>query len=192
MWLVVGLGNPGSKYQLNRHNIGFLCVDYWLESLGNSNPKWKKDHHSENITFDFEGEKICVVKPQTFMNLSGQAVQSLMTFYKIPLQNVIVIHDEIDQPYGAMKIHKNRGHAGHNGIRNISQVLGNADYGRLRLGVGRPAHPEMNVADYVLQNFTPEEMRGMPEFLSRGCDALEMMIKDGVDKAATLFNGTGK
>jgi peptidyl-tRNA hydrolase, PTH1 family len=192
MWLIVGLGNPGSKYQMTRHNIGFLCLDYWLESLGNKSPRWKKDHHSENLTFDFESEKICVVKPQTFMNLSGQAVQSLMTFYKIPLNKVIVIHDEVDQPFGAMKVHKNRGHAGHNGIRNISQVLGNTDYGRLRLGVGRPTNPEIQVGDFVLQNFSSEELGKMPEFLGRGCDALEMMVKEGVDKAATMFNGTGK
>lgn len=189
MWLIVGLGNPGPKYQLNRHNIGFLCLDYWLESLGNSSPRWKKDHSSENLTFDLEGEKVCIAKPQTFMNLSGQAVQSLMTFYKIPIQKLIVIHDEIDQPFGAMKVHKNRGHAGHNGIRNISQLLGSADYGRLRLGVGRPPTPEMGVADYVLQNFSKEELQGMPDFLDKGCDALEMVIKEGVDKAATLFNG---
>ncbi len=188
MFLVVGLGNPGSKYQLNRHNIGFLCLDYWLESLGNTAPRWKSDHDSLNLTMELEGDKICLVKPQTFMNLSGQAVQSLMAFYKIPLANVIVIHDEIDQPYGAMKIHKNRGHAGHNGIRNISQLVG-MDYARLRLGVGRPPNPEFNVADYVLQNFSKEEMNKMPEFLSLGCDALEMIIKEGVDKASTIFNG---
>lgn len=189
MFLVVGLGNPGSKYQLNRHNIGFLCLDYWLESLGNKNPSWKDSHHSLNLTFDFEGEKICVVKPQTYMNLSGQAVQSLMAFYKIPLQNIIVIHDEIDQPYGALKVNKNRGHAGHNGIRNISQLLGTNDYARLRLGVGRPPHPEMNVADYVLQNFSKEELAAMPDFLHKGCDALESIIQNGVDRAAALFNG---
>ena len=188
MFLVVGLGNPGSKYQLNRHNIGFLCLDYWLESLGHKSPRWKSDHDSLNLTLELDGEKICLVKPQTFMNLSGQAVQSLMAFYKVPLQNLIVIHDEIDQPFGAMKIHKNRGHAGHNGIRNISQLVG-MDYARLRLGVGRPAHPEMNVADYVLQNFSKEELQGLPEFLDKGCDALEHMIKDGVEKTATLFNG---
>ncbi len=189
MWLIVGLGNPGQKYQMNRHNVGFLCLDYWLESLGQSSPRWKKDHHSENLTFEFENTKICVVKPQTFMNLSGQAVQSLMAFYKIPLQNLIVIHDEIDQPYGILKVNKNRGHAGHNGIRNITQVLGTMDYARLRLGVGRPANPEFSVADYVLQNFSVNEMQSMPEFLSKSCDALEMMIKEGVDKASTLFNG---
>lgn len=191
MWLVVGLGNPGKKYQLNRHNIGFLCIDYWMESLGNSSPKWKTDHNSENLTFEFEGEKICVVKPQTYMNLSGQAVQSLMAFYKISLDKLIVIHDEIDQPFNAIKVNKNRGHAGHNGIRNISQLVG-MDYARLRLGVGRPANPEFNVADYVLQNFSTEELKSLPEFLSKGCDALEMMIKEGVDKTATLFNGNGK
>jgi PTH1 family peptidyl-tRNA hydrolase len=189
MWLVVGLGNPGTKYKLNRHNIGFLCIDFWVEALGHSNPRWKTDHQSENFTFEWEGEKICVVKPQTYMNLSGESVQSLMAFYKIPKERLIVIHDEIDQPFNAMKIHKNRGHAGHNGIRSISQLLGSNDYARLRLGVGRPIEPQMSVADYVLQNFSREELENMPAFLNRGCDALEMMIKKGVDQAATHFNG---
>lgn len=189
MWLIVGLGNPGTKYQMNRHNIGFLCIDYWLKSLGNKSPHFKNDHNSENLTFSFEGEKICVVKPQTFMNLSGQAVQSLMAFYKVPLQNLIVIHDEIDQPFGVLKIHKNRGHAGNNGIRSISQTLGNTDYARIRLGVGKSPNPEISVADHVLQNFSSEEMQQLPEFLSKGCDALEMMVKESVDKAASIFNG---
>lgn len=174
---------------MNRHNVGFLFLDYWLNSLGNDSPRWKKDHHSENLVFEFEGEKICVVKPQTFMNLSGQAVQSLMAFYKVTLDKIIVVHDEIDQPFNTLKVNKNRGHAGHNGIRNITQLLGTMDYARLRLGVGRPANPEFNIADYVLQNFSADEMQKMPEFLSKGCDALEMMIKEGVDKASTLFNG---
>jgi PTH1 family peptidyl-tRNA hydrolase len=187
MYLVVGLGNPGTKYSLNRHNIGFMLIDHWLTTLGISSPRWKKDFQSENLVFEIEGQKICAVKPQTFMNLSGESVQSLMAFYKIPLQNLIVIHDEIDQPFGAFKIHKNRGHAGHNGIRNISQLLG-PDYARLRLGVGRPQVPEMNVADYVLQNFSIEELTQMNHFLDKGCEALEKMISDGVEKAATLYN----
>ena len=86
MYLVVGLGNPGTKYSLNRHNIGFMLIDYWLTTLGNSNPRWKKDFQSENLVFELEGQKICAVKPQTYMNLSGESVQSLMAFYKIPLQ----------------------------------------------------------------------------------------------------------
>jgi PTH1 family peptidyl-tRNA hydrolase len=189
MWLIVGLGNLGQKYRLNRHNIGFLLVDFWVESLRDSNPRWKSDHQSENALFDWQGERICVAKPQTYMNLSGEAVQSLMAFYKIPKEKLIVIHDEIDQPFSAFKIHKNRGHAGHNGIRNISQLLGSNDYARLRLGVGRPLEPQMSVADFVLQNFSKDELSQMPSFLEKSCKALEMMIKEGVEKAASLFNG---
>ncbi len=189
MHLIVGLGNPGPKYKLNRHNVGFLFLDYWLESLGNASPRWKSDHHSEYLTFDFEGKKVGVVKPQTYMNLSGQAVQSLMTFYKVEREHLIVIHDEIDQPFNQIKIHRNRGHAGHNGIRHISQILGSSDYTRLRLGVGRPPNPEMNVADYVLQNFSKEELLALPDFFHKGCDALEMILLEGFAKAATVFNG---
>jgi len=188
MKLVVGLGNPGPKYHLNRHNIGFLCLDFWLESLGVASSRWKSDSQAEHVSFEFEGQKVVLLKPQTYMNLSGQAVQSTLAFYKIPLQNLVVIHDEIDQPFGAIKIHKNRGHAGHNGIRSISQLLGSNDYARLRLGVGRPANPEMSVADYVLQNFSKSEMDSLPAFLERSCDALEAILQSGVDKAASNFN----
>jgi PTH1 family peptidyl-tRNA hydrolase len=187
MFLIIGLGNPGKQYSLNRHNIGFMLLDYWVESLKIPQNRWKNENQSEFMTFDFEGKKLGLVKPQTYMNLSGQAVQPFMSFYKIPMENLIVVHDEIDQAFGSMKINKNRGHAGHNGIRNISQLLG-PNYARLRLGVGRPPHPEMNVADYVLQNFSKEEMSQMSQFLDKGCEALETMLESGPDIAATKFN----
>jgi PTH1 family peptidyl-tRNA hydrolase len=187
MFLIVGLGNPGKQYSLNRHNIGFMLLDHWVEKLRIPQNRWKSENQSEFISLDHKGTKVGLVKPQTYMNLSGQAVQPFMSFYKIPMENLIVVHDEIDQPFGAMKIHKNRGHAGHNGIRNISQLLG-PNYARLRLGVGRPPHPEMNVADYVLQNFSKEEMAQMPQFLDKGCEALETMLESGTDMAATKFN----
>lgn len=187
MHLIVGLGNPGKQYALNRHNIGFMLLDYWIQSLKIATSRWKNEYNSEFMSFDWEGKKIGLCKPQTYMNLSGESVQALMSFYKIPMENLIVIHDEIDQPFGAMKIHKNRGHAGHNGIRHISQLLG-PNYARLRLGVGRPPHPDMSVADYVLQNFSKSELEQMNQFLDKGCDALESMLEEGVDKAATKFN----
>ncbi|MEN0057370.1 MAG: aminoacyl-tRNA hydrolase, partial [Bdellovibrio sp.] len=123
------------------------------------------------------------------MNLSGESVQPLMGFYKIPMEHLIVIHDDIDQAFAQMKIHKNRGHGGHNGIKSISGLLGTADYLRLKLGVGRPANPNIPVADYVLGKFTKEEMATLPDFLNKSCDAIESLITEGVQKASTRFNG---
>ena len=122
------------------------------------------------------------------MNLSGESVQPLMGFFKIPLDHLIVIHDEIDQPFGQMKIQKNRGHGGHNGIKSITGLMGTMDYTRLRLGVGRPENPQFNVADYVLGKFTQDEFSQLPDFLNKAGDALEAIMNDGVQKASTKFN----
>lgn len=186
MWLIVGLGNPGAKYELTRHNIGFMAVDYLHRSLGA--PKPKSDFKGLVNRFRWEDQEIVTLQPQTYMNLSGDSVRPLMDFYKISLEQLIVVHDEVDQPFAKMKLQKNRGHGGHNGIRDISAKMASADYVRLRLGVGRPADPRFSVADYVLQNFSEDEMRAMPEFLNKACDALEAVIFQGLQKASTAFN----
>lgn len=186
MWLIVGLGNPGGEYKLTRHNIGFMAVDYLLQGLGN--PPIKNQFKAEVAQTKIGDHSVIICKPQTFMNLSGESVQPLMGFYKIPLDHLIVIHDDIDQAFEQMKIHKNRGHGGHNGIRSISGLLGSADYIRLKLGVGRPENPKFPVADYVLGKFTKEEFEKMPTVLNKGLDALESIIQDGVQKASTKFN----
>jgi PTH1 family peptidyl-tRNA hydrolase len=111
-----------------------------------------------------------------------------MGYYKIPIEHLIVIHDDIDQPFNQMKIHKNRGHGGHNGIKSISQLLGTQDYARLKLGVGRPENPNFPVAEYVLGKFSKEEFEKMPDFLNKGIDAVEAIILDGIQKASTKFN----
>jgi PTH1 family peptidyl-tRNA hydrolase len=186
MWLIVGLGNPGSQYQLTRHNIGFMAVDFFLGDKKSSLEK--KEFKSFFYKTKTQNTDLFLLKPQTFMNLSGDAVLEITQFYKIPLSNIIVIHDEIDQPFGKMKIQKNRGHGGHNGIRDISAKLGSSDYVRLRLGVGRPPHANMNVADYVLQKFNQDEFADLPNFLEKSVQALESIILDGFDKAASKFN----
>jgi len=186
MWLIVGLGNAGGEYKLTRHNIGFMAVDYFLQGVGN--PPTKNQFKAEINQVSWQGHQLLFCKPQTFMNLSGEAVQALLGFYKIELDHLIVIHDDIDQPYGQMKIHKNRGHGGHNGIRSISALLGTADYLRLKLGVGRPENPQHNVADYVLGKFSSEEQKSLSDFLNKSGDALEALIQDGLQKASTKFN----
>lgn len=186
MWLIVGLGNPGSDYQLTRHNIGFMAVDFFLGDKKNSLEK--KEFKSFLYKTKSQNSDLLFLKPQTFMNLSGNAVLEITQFYKIPLAQIIVIHDEIDQEFGKIKIQKNRGHGGHNGIRDISAKLGSSDYLRVRLGIGRPPHPNMDVADYVLQKFSKEEFAELPNFLEKSVRAIESLILDGFQIAATKFN----
>ncbi|MBX3032286.1 MAG: aminoacyl-tRNA hydrolase [Bdellovibrionaceae bacterium] len=186
MWLIVGLGNPGTKYALTRHNIGFMAVDYLLRSL--EAPANRTDFKALVNKFKWEGEEVVTVQPQTYMNLSGDSVRPLMDFYKIPLEKLIVVHDEVDLPFGKMKLQKNRSHGGHNGIKDITAKMASQDYLRVRLGVGRPSDPRFNVADYVLQKFSDEEMAAMPAFLNRATDAIEALIFEGLAKAGNRFN----
>lgn len=186
MWLVVGLGNPGSKYALTRHNIGFMALDLWAEGYNARN--WKEEHRAHTTRITLKDTQVLLVKPMTYMNLSGESVQALMNFYKIDLDKLIVVHDDIDQDFNKIKLHKNRGHGGHNGIRDITEKLSTADYMRVKLGVGRPTHPSMQVADYVLQRFSEQEQSELSDFLNRSGDAIESIIFDGLSKASTKFN----
>jgi PTH1 family peptidyl-tRNA hydrolase len=193
MWIVVGLGNPGTKYSLNRHNVGFMALDAYCASVASAGgrigpaPKWKDEKQALVTRLKMENVEVLFVKPQSYMNNSGIPVQALMHFYKIPLENLIVLHDEIDIGFGAIKIQKNRGPGGHNGLKSINEKLGTQDYVRLKLGVGRPSHPGMDVASYVLQDFSSEEQTHLHDFLSVAGDAVESLIFDGYDKAATKF-----
>jgi PTH1 family peptidyl-tRNA hydrolase len=189
MWIVVGLGNPGAKYAMNRHNVGFMALDAYCASVaaGTQLPKWKDEKQALVTRLKMDDVDVLFVKPQTYMNKSGDSVQALMHFYKIPIENLIVLHDEIDIGFGALKIQKNRGPGGHNGLKSINEKLGTQDYVRLKLGVGRPPHPGMDVASFVLQDFNPEEQSHLHDFLAVAGDAVEALIFDGYDKAATKF-----
>jgi PTH1 family peptidyl-tRNA hydrolase len=192
MWLVVGLGNPGSKYALHRHNIGFMAVDL-LVRRNNASERSEQKALTYHITLENKetktSEKIIACKPQTFMNLSGDSIRALCDFYKINTEKVIVLHDEIDQPFATLKVQTQRGHGGHNGVRDTHEKLGHNKYVRIRLGVGRPADPRFEVADYVLSNFSKEEMAALPDFLNLGLAALETIVFKGYEKAANQFNG---
>ena len=190
MYLIVGLGNPGQKYSLNRHNVGFMACDYWLKSLNGSD--YRDEHKALTKKFKIDEQDILLAKPQTFMNKSGESVVDLMNFYKIPQQNLLVIHDDIDLPFGTMKIHFNRGPGGQNGVKNISELLGSNEYTRLKLGIGRPTHPDFAVSDYVLGNFPKDEIVLMDQYLEKACDAIECFIFEGTNKASTNFNGAVK
>ncbi len=188
MWLIVGLGNPGAKYLLTRHNIGFMALDSFTASIGDLPSR--EERKAVTCRFKLDDEEVLLVKPQTFMNKSGESVQALMDFYKIDLAHLIVLHDDIDQPFGSLKIQKNRGPGGHNGLKSLNEQLGTQDYIRLKLGIGRPQgqQAKMDVADYVLQKFSEAEQGMLTEFLDRAGDAMECIVFEGFEKAATRFS----
>jgi PTH1 family peptidyl-tRNA hydrolase len=154
--LVVGLGNPGKEYTNTRHNAGFLVIDAMAKSLNLESTADKKSN-SEIFTLNLNDEKILLVKPQTYMNNSGQTVRSLVDFYKVPHQNIIIVHDEKDIPLGEFKIQTNRGAAGHNGVQSIIDQLGTKNFTRIRVGVGPKEGGIEKIVDYVLQKFSKEE-----------------------------------
>lgn len=188
MWMIVGLGNPGAKYAFNRHNIGFLIADLIHESFGR--PTWKSQDKAQVCKVDINGQSCLLVKPQTFMNLSGTSVIPLLNYYKIPIEKVCVVQDDIDQAFAQIKLQQNRGHGGHNGIKNITELLGHANYIRLKVGVGRPSIAKMDVADWVLQNFSSDEMSTLPKLLELSIQAIEALMLQGYPKASSRFNGT--
>ncbi len=154
MYLLVGLGNIGKKYEKTRHNFGFLALDSIISEYNLS--KSAEKFQSEVFTGEIGENKIIAIKPQTFMNNSGISVQGASSFYKIPPENIIVFHDEIDIKLGEIRVKKGGGHAGHNGLKSIDEKIGK-DYWRFRLGVSRPSNPEYEVSDYVLSKFTKDE-----------------------------------
>ena len=154
--LIVGLGNPGNEYSLTRHNVGFMTVD----ALATQDTVWKKEKNALTARIEADGVKIILVKPQTFMNNSGDAVGPLMAFYKIPLENLIVIHDDMDLKLGTVREKVGGGSAGHNGIKSIDAAVGNA-YRRIRIGIGHPRdfESQINPADWVLGKFDDEQLK---------------------------------
>ena len=195
MFLVVGLGNPGAKYLLNRHNIGFMALDRYFESAG-GRPTWKEERKALVARAKITGQggtahDVIFVKPQTFMNLSGESVRALMDFYKIDLDHILIVHDELDIPYGAIRVQRNRGAGGHNGLKSLNEQLGSQDYTRLKLGVGKPPDKRWDIANWVLSNFFEDEAPHLPEFLDVAGDAIESFILDGFQKTATRYTRDG-
>ena len=154
--LIVGLGNPGNEYKNTRHNVGFMAIDY----LAPKDANWKKEKNALTTRAEIDGVNVILVKPQTFMNNSGDAVGPLMTFYKIPLENIVVIHDDMDLKLGNMREKVGGSSAGHNGIKSIDNAIGN-EYRRIRIGIGHPRDFEsvINPADWVLGKFDAEQLK---------------------------------
>ncbi len=182
--LIVGLGNPGPKYTWTRHNAGFMVLDRLAQLAGIS--VTKKNFSGLYGEGSWLGERLLLLKPQTFMNLSGRAVAEALRFHKLTLADLVVIHDDLDIPFGSLKLKEGGGHGGHNGLRSLVQELGGNGYLRLRVGIGRPAHGD--VTGYVLQNFSSPEMQGLPHVVEGAVEALEMLLDEGIGKAMSLFN----
>jgi PTH1 family peptidyl-tRNA hydrolase len=185
MYLIVGLGNPGQKYEFTRHNVGFLAIDRLLDKY---NPSEKSEHKALTYKTSIDGNDVLLVKPQTFMNLSGESVQSLMAFYKIPLENILVVHDDKDQNFLSVKFQQNSSSGGQNGINSIHQMLGTPNYTRLKLGIGQPTLPNQSTADYVLQKFSLLEASLLANWLDFVGDAIESFVVKGYEKSANAFN----
>lgn len=187
IYLIIGLGNPGREYKETRHNIGFMLIDHLAEKIG---ARGMKVQSKAIITSGlYEERKFILAKPQTYMNLSGQSVQGLLHFYKIPHANLLVAHDDLDIPYGTIRIRPSGGPGGQRGMANTIELLGTKDFPRLRLGIGRPPG-RMEAKDYVLQNFSKDELKLMPDVLSRGSDATLEFVMNGLNAAMNKYNGS--
>lgn len=183
--LVVGLGNPGPRYAGNRHNIGFLVADELADRMGEK----FKAHRSgaEIVQGRFGEQRVVLAKPRSLMNLSGGAVAGAAKFFKVAPETITVIHDELDLPFGTVRLKRGGGENGHNGLRSISKSLGTRDYPRVRFGVGRP-QGRMDPADYVLRDFATAERKELAFFVDRCADAVECLANDGLEAAQNRFH----
>ena len=186
-YLLIGLGNPGREYRDNRHNIGFMLIDRLAVRLDARGMKLQ----SKAIVIGalYEERKLILAKPQTYMNLSGGAVQGLLHFYKIPPESLIVAHDDLDLPLGTIRIRPGGGAGGQRGMASTIERLGTQDFPRLRLGIGRPPG-RMDAAAYVLQNFSRDDLLIVSETLDRAADAVLTFVTDGLNKAMNKYNGS--
>ncbi len=186
-YLLIGLGNPGREYKDTRHNIGFMLVDRVAVRLDARGMKLQ----SKAIVMSgmYEERKIILAKPQTYMNLSGQSVQGLLHFYKLPVENLLVAHDDLDLPFGTIRIRPAGGPGGQRGMSDTIEKLGTKEFPRLRLGIGRPPG-RMDPKDYVLQDFSKDDIKLLPEVLDRAADAALTFVTDGLNKAMNKYNGS--
>ncbi|GAA2385332.1 aminoacyl-tRNA hydrolase [Streptomyces glaucosporus] len=188
-WLVVGLGNPGPDYAANRHNVGFMVADLLAGRIGGK----FKTHRSRAQVLEGRlgapgtgSRRVVLAKPMSYMNLSGGPVTALRDFYKVPLEHLVVVHDELDIDYGALRLKRGGGDNGHNGLKSITKALG-ADYHRIRFGIGRPPG-RMPVADFVLKDFSSAERKELDYFVDRAADAVECLVLDGLERAQNTYN----
>ncbi|MFV9507557.1 MAG: aminoacyl-tRNA hydrolase [Oscillochloridaceae bacterium umkhey_bin13] len=186
MWLIVGLGNPGTQYAQTRHNFGFMALDTLAARHGLDFRT--KRANSQLAEGTIAGQRVALIKPQTFMNLSGQAVSNLRSWYKIePARELLVVYDDLDLPFGKLRFRERGSPGTHNGMRSIVGQLGGGDFPRLRLGIDPPPG-KMDVAAYVLARFTPEQQAALPDLLVTVADALDLLIREGLTTAMNRYN----
>ena len=186
-WLVVGLGNPGPKYEWTRHNMGFLVIDELAER--EKIPVQKLKYRALTNTAVIGGRSVLLMKPTTYMNLSGESVGEAARFYKIPPERVLVISDDVALPQGKLRIRRSGSAGGHNGLKNIIAHLGSDQFPRVKVGVGGKPHPDSDMADWVLSKFTGPDKTAMEQTIDRAADAVTCLLAQGVDKAMASFNG---
>lgn len=186
-WLIAGLGNPGAEYAGNRHNCGFMVADVLAARIGAG---FKRDRSRAVVASGrLAGFPVTLAKPQTYMNLSGGPVASLRHFYKLPPDQVVVIHDDLDIPFDTIRLKLGGGDNGHNGLRSVTAALGTRDYFRVRVGIGRPPG-RMDAADYVLHDFSAAERKLLPLVLERAADAVETLLRQGLAAAQNEFHAS--
>jgi peptidyl-tRNA hydrolase, PTH1 family len=188
-FLVVGLGNPGKEYAGNRHNVGFMVADLLASRVG---AKFGRAKRAQTEVADgrlgFGGPKLVLLKPLTYMNLSGAPVVSLAQFFKVPVANVIAVHDELDVPFGQVRVKRGGGEGGHNGLRSMSKSLASKEYARVRFGIGRPPGRQ-DPADYVLSDFSGAERKELEFLVDRAADVVEAVVLEGVEWAQNKYHG---
>ncbi|MFI8291779.1 aminoacyl-tRNA hydrolase [Streptomyces sp. ms191] len=189
-WLIVGLGNPGPEYAANRHNVGFMVVDLLAERIGG---KFKRAQKAQAQVVEGRmgapgpaNRRVILAKPMSYMNLSGGPVTALRDFYKVPTARVVAVHDELDIDYGVLRLKLGGGDNGHNGLKSMTKSMG-AEYHRMRFGIGRPPG-RMQVADFVLKDFSSTERKELDYFVDRAADAVECLVAEGLERAQSAYN----
>ena len=186
-WLLVGLGNPGDQYEHTRHNVGFMVADELAER--HNIPVQHLKFRALTNTVTVGDRKVLLMKPVTYMNLSGEAVHEAAAFYKIPPEHILVVSDEVSLAPGKIRVRRSGSAGGHNGLKNIIAHLGTDQFPRIRLGVGQKPHPDYDMADWVLGKFQGEDKKAVEAAVKKAADAAECLIREGVDKAMNQYNG---
>ncbi len=185
LWLVVGLGNPGPSYAGHRHNVGFMVLDLLGERAGGRFKAHKG--RADVVEGRLVGQRAVLAKPKTYMNLSGGPVASLRDFFKVPTERIVVVHDELDIPYGVVDLKLGGGDNGHNGLKSLRSSLGTGDFHRVRIGVGRPPGRQ-EVADFVLSDYSAKERKDVPLQVVLAADAVETLLTEGIERTQQKFN----
>lgn len=185
-YLVVGLGNPGSQYEATRHNVGFRAVDALAKEAGVKIDRAKFQALTAQVTVG--GVRVLLMKPQTYMNLSGVAVKQAADFYKVPPERVLVLFDDIDLDVGRLRIRRNGSAGGHNGIKSIISSLGSQEFPRIKIGVGAKPHPDYDLADWVLSRFTLAEQKLLDPAIEHAAEAVPVIFTQGIERASSQFN----